>query len=142
MTLYLHNSSAGGIILKDDKVLVITSPSRGTTEFPKGTIEPDEALEETAVREVEEETGYRARIVADLGGSTYDFVSERDGRHYRKTVFYFLMELIDDNPPVANLQGEEDFEYHWLMVDEALEQLTFDDAKEMLRRALSCREQS
>lgn len=90
MTLHLHKSSAGGVVLKDGKVLVIKSHSRRSTEFPKGTVEPNEPLELTAVREVEEETGYRVNIIDDLGGSIFDFESKDDGIKYRKTVFYFL----------------------------------------------------
>jgi 8-oxo-dGTP pyrophosphatase MutT (NUDIX family) len=136
MSLYLHSSSAGGVVIKDDKVLVITSALRSSTEFPKGTIEPNEPIELTAVREVEEETGYRVKIIDDLGGSTFDFKSGDDGRMYRKTVFYFLMELSDNETPIQNLQVGEDFTSHWLTIDEARDQLTFDDARIILANAL------
>jgi len=136
MSTYLHTSSAGGVVLKDGKVLVIKSPSRLSTEFPKGTIEPGESLELTALREVEEETGYRVNILDDLGGSTFDFTSQEDGINYRKTVFYFLMELADDNAPLQNLQNGEDFESCWLTIDEAEKHLTYDDARLILSKAL------
>lgn len=136
MALYLHKSSAGGIVINNGKVLVIKSPSRSSIEFPKGTIEPNESIEKTAIREVEEETGYRVEIIDDLGGSTFDFTSGDDGICYRKTVFYFLMELADDNDPIQKLQNGEDFEVFWLTIDEAQESLTYDDARIILSKAL------
>lgn len=137
MSLYLHKSSAGGIVLHDGKVLVVKSRIRASTEFPKGTVEPNEPLELAAIREVEEETGYRVKIIDDLGGSTFDFESKDNGIEYRKTVFYFLMILADDHAPVQNLQDGEDFETLWLTIDEAKKQLTFDDAKAILSKAIN-----
>lgn len=136
MALYLHKSSAGGVVINDGKVLVIKSLSRATTEFPKGTIEPQESIELTAIREVEEETGYRVTILDDLGGYTFDFESQDNGIWYRKTVFYFLMELADNDIPIKNLQDGEDFESHWLSFDEAEKQLSYEDAKFILMKAL------
>lgn len=137
MAIYLHKSSAGGVILKDGKVLVISSISRESIEFPKGTIESEEPLESTAIREVEEETGYRVKVIDDLGGSTFDFESQNEGKKYRKTVFYFLMELVDDAEPVKNLQDGEDFVNHWLTIDEAQEQLTYDNTRVILSKAIN-----
>lgn len=138
MTLYMHPGSAGGIVIHDDKVLVISSEYRQSIDLPKGTIEPGETIDQTALREVEEETGYRTRIVHDLGSITYDF-DGRDGKRYRKTVSYFLMELADNNPPVKHLEAREDFENRWLSFTEARVQLTHDDSRAMLEKALEAR---
>lgn len=131
----MHSSSAGGVIVHEGKVLVISSASHGSTDLPKGTIEPGESLEVTALREVEEETGYRAHIIADLGSITYDFTSKRDTKRYRKTVTYFLMELADLDKPIKNLQEGEDFDNEWLTFEAAIERLSFVDAKNIVRKA-------
>lgn len=131
MALYMHTPSAGGIVMHEGKVLVITSQLRGSVDLPKGTIEPGESIEETALREVEEETGYRVTILKDLKSLTYDYEG-RHGKHWRKTVSYFLMELADDNEPVKNLQEGEDFENRWLSPVEALQQLTYEDTQALL----------
>ena len=134
MTLYMHTPSAGGVLINNGKVLVITSARRGSVDLPKGTIEDGESVEAAALREVEEETGYRARIQQDLGSLTYDFDAV-DGKRYRKTVSYFLMTLADSDEPVKNLQEGEDFENEWLSFDEAIERLTFDDTKTIIEKA-------
>lgn len=133
MTLYMHTGSAGGVVINNGRVLVITSEHRHSTDLPKGTIEAGESLEQTALREVEEETGYRTRITSDLGSITYDFDAQ-DGRRYRKTVSYFLMELADGGEPVKNLQDSEDFVNHWLTFDEALNQLSYADTRAIIEK--------
>lgn len=134
MVLYSHTPSAGGIIINNDKVLVITSKLRNSTDFPKGTLEEGESIDAAAIREVEEETGYRTRITQDLGSITYDILKP-DGANYRKTVSYFLLELADNDEPIKNLQDSEDFENEWLPFDEAYDRLTYPDTKELLQKA-------
>ena len=65
--------SAGGVVIKDRKeVLLIKNPSNVWT-FPKGHIEPGETKEEAALREVKEETNIDAEIVTYLGEIHYFF---------------------------------------------------------------------
>lgn len=135
MTLYSHTPSAGGVVIHDGKILVITSERRNSVDLPKGTIEEGESIEDTAIREIEEETGYRTRIKDDLGSITYDFTS-KNSKRYRKTVSYFLMELADENKPIKNLQPGEDFENEWLEPAEALQRLTHADTHALVSRAL------
>lgn len=134
MTVYMHTPSAGGVVVRNGKLLTITSSRRGTVDLPKGTIEPGESIEEAALREVEEETGYRTAIIDTLGSKTYDF-NGRDGKRYRKTVSYFLMEPIDENEPIKNLQEGEDFENEWLTFEEALEKVSFVDTRTIIQKA-------
>ena len=61
-----------------------------TWSLPKGTPDGDETPEETALREVNEETGLEVRILDTIGDIHYRFV--RDGRRIDKTVHYYLME--------------------------------------------------
>lgn len=135
MTTFLHTSSAGGVVIHDNRVLVIKSPLRNTIEFPKGTIESDEPLELTAIREVREETGYDVTILDDLGGVTFEF--QMNDKRYRKTVYYYLLGLADDKVYDQNLQKDEDFMVEWLTFDEARSNLTFEEAKIILSKALS-----
>ena len=135
MTLYMHTPSAGGVVIHDGKILVITSERRGSTDFPKGTIEDGESIQETAIREVEEETGYRTTIAKDLGSITYDY-DGKNGKRFRKTVSYFLMHLADTDEPVKNLQESEDFENEWVTADEIFERLTYKDTHDIIVKAL------
>jgi 8-oxo-dGTP pyrophosphatase MutT (NUDIX family) len=57
--------------------------------LPKGHVEGEETIEEAAVREVEEETGIRGRIIAPLGAVDYWFSANR--RRIHKTVHHHLL---------------------------------------------------
>ena len=135
MDTKLHRFSAGGVIIHEGKVLLIKSPIRDAISFPKGTIDEGESIEQTAVREVKEETGYDTIILDNLGDTTFEF-DWTDGKHYIKTVTFFLMKLANDNKPKPDLQHGEDFENYWVDIDRAFNELTYDDAKDMLKRAV------
>lgn len=132
----IQKRSAGGIVHNNGKFLVVNALDYNQIILPKGTIEAGETPEQTAVREVLEETGYRVKIKAPLGEISYEF-DEDDGKHYKKTVYHFLLELIDeDEVPVPIHQEDENFENLWLTEDEALERLTHDDSKDLLKKAI------
>jgi 8-oxo-dGTP pyrophosphatase MutT (NUDIX family) len=132
----IRRYSSGGVVYDNGKVLVIKWVSRrNSIEFPKGTIESNETKEETCIREVFEETGYKTAIVQSLGDTTYEFDWD-DGRHYKKTVYNYLLKLVDDSEPTPNREYGEDFENMWLTPNEAAAQLTFDDSRETLQKAL------
>ena len=126
-------TACGGVVAEGDRVLVLLRPSRNEVRLPKGHLEPGEAHEQAALREVLEETGYSAlSIVADLGEHVVEF--DHEGSHYVRTEHYFLMEL--SNPEdVPSSEGEAEFDPVWLPWPEALEKLTFDAEKRWLQRA-------
>lgn len=88
--------AAGGIVLRTGshglEVLLIDD-AYGHVSFPKGHVEPGETWEDAAVREVREETGIEAKILAPLGRVEYPI--ERDGRTIRKQVRLFLLEEVN-----------------------------------------------
>ncbi|RTZ68303.1 MAG: NUDIX hydrolase [Aquificaceae bacterium] len=88
--------SAGGVVIKDKReVLLIKNPSNIWT-FPKGHIEKGETKEQAAVREVKEETNIDAQIVTYLGEISYFFTW--GGVRIHKTVYFFLMKYIAGIP--------------------------------------------
>jgi len=89
-----------------------------TWTLPKGTPDPGESVEETALREVSEETGLTVRIVEPLPSIEYDFV--QDGLRIHKTVHYFLM------LPTGGDLARHDLEF------ERVRWITFDDAPGLL----------
>lgn len=127
--------TAGGVIFHDDLVLLIRSESRNSYSLPKGRVEPGESLEQTAIREVQEETGYFTKIVQLIDTMIFEF--DKDGEHFRKSVAYYLLELADKSDPKPNLQEGEDFENFWVKPDEALGLLTYSDARDVLQQAIS-----
>jgi 8-oxo-dGTP pyrophosphatase MutT (NUDIX family) len=99
--------------------------------LPKGTPDGDETPEQTAVREVHEETGLDVRILDTIGDIHYRFV--RDGRRIDKTVHYFLME------PTGGDLADHDHEFEdvrWFEVAEAESLLRFPTERDILARAL------
>ena len=136
MNTVIEKHSAGGIVYSDGKFLVIKAIPYNEIILPKGTVEKGETTEQTAVREVLEETGYKAKITTTLGKVSYEF-DEDDGQRYRKTVYYYLMDLIDkDAEPTPNRQEDEDFENIWLTASEAMSQLTHENSRNMLQKAI------
>ncbi|HSO28428.1 MAG TPA: NUDIX hydrolase [Candidatus Sulfomarinibacteraceae bacterium] len=132
-------TSAGGIVVRldgDRPSLVVGLRRRdgdrhgGTWTLPKGTPDPGETIEETAVREVEEETGLRVRIVAPLPSIDYSFV--QGGERIHKTVHYFLMQ------PVGGDLGRHDREFErvrWARFEDARSLLTFDTERGLVETA-------
>ena len=127
--------SAGGIIFKDGLVLLIKSKSRNTISIPKGKAEFNESIEETALREVREETGYDTKIISKIGSINFDF--EKDGEIRNKTVTCFKLELLNDFDPKPNLQEGEDFENIWVTPNEAVSLLTYDEEREVVKKAIA-----
>jgi 8-oxo-dGTP pyrophosphatase MutT (NUDIX family) len=112
----VHETSAGGLVIdgldgpKDGQVAALIGriDRRGRTlwSLPKGHIEMGETAEQTAVREVAEETGVQGDVLAALGSIDYWFVTE--GRRVHKTVHHYLMrflggELSDDDVEVSEV---------------------------------------
>jgi 8-oxo-dGTP pyrophosphatase MutT (NUDIX family) len=79
--------AAGGVVARDGKVLLVHRPKYDDWTFPKGKAEEGESDEDCAVREVEEETGFRCSLERELPSTSY-----RDSHGRPKHVRYWLME--------------------------------------------------
>ncbi|HEU4390348.1 MAG TPA: NUDIX hydrolase, partial [Blastocatellia bacterium] len=96
LTKQIEILAAGGIVCdgsKDGalpKVLVVHRPKYDDWSFPKGKAEPGETIEETALREVREETGLQCLILREAAISRYQY-KRRDGTRVPKVVHYFFM---------------------------------------------------
>ena len=124
--------SAGGVVLNDGTVLLIRThdrKSRTIWAFPKGKLDTGETAPQAAVREVEEETGWRCRIDCELPKSEYWF--QREGQRVKKTVCWFRMAPIEET---GETDGEVD-EVAWAPISEALGRLTYDSDREHLKQA-------
>lgn len=102
-----------------------------TWSLPKGTPAGDETPEETALREVREETGMEVRILGTVGDIHYRFV--RDGRRIDKTVHYFLMEATGGDLADHDHEFEE---VRWFDLGEAETIMSFPTERTILARAL------
>lgn len=98
--------------------------------LPKGTPEQGETPEETALREVVEETGIEVEIIEPLEDITYWFVVADEQARYRKTVHYFLMRAIGGDPSRHDNEVEE---VRFVPVDEAIRHVTYPSDKKVLK---------
>jgi 8-oxo-dGTP pyrophosphatase MutT (NUDIX family) len=130
-------TSAGGIVVRYEAgvpYLVVGSRRRDrgivTWTLPKGTPNADETREQTAIREVAEETGLEVRITAPFDSIEYWFVQR--GVRIHKTVHYFLMEAIG-----GDLAGHDhEFEsVRWVSFASAATLLTFETERGLVARA-------
>ena len=126
--------SCGGVVIFRGKILLLYKNFRNRYEgwvLPKGTIERGETYQETALREVKEETGVNARINEYVGKSEYSFSIQGDV--VEKEVHWFLMA---SDSYYSRPQREEYF-YHsgYYKYIEAYHLLKFPNEKIILEKA-------
>jgi len=123
-------SSAGGIVFRKtgNKTLVLLCQHSGHHGwvFPKGHIDKGETKEQTALREVVEETGINGKIIKTLEPIQYWFVQDKE--KIKKTVYYFLMEYASGN--IENHDDEME-NVEWLTIDDVAERLTYPSDKKI-----------
>ena len=108
----------------------------GVWALPKGIIGDGEKPEETALREVAEETGVEARLVGKLGDIRYVYTWA--GERVFKVVSFYLLRYsrgrLGDLPPAT---AHEVAETCWLPLDEAPRLLAYKGEREMAEKALA-----
>ena len=127
-------TSAGGIVIRFQDAVPQFVVGRRRRErdgaawtLPKGTPISGETLEQTAVREVGEETGLKVRIVSPLDAIKYTFVQR--GTRIHKTVHYFLME------PIGGSLEDHDHEFEevrWISFQDAPALLSFETERSLV----------
>jgi len=108
----------------------------GVWALPKGLIGRDEKPEETALREVAEETGAKSRLVGKLGDVRY--VYTWGGERIFKVVSFYLLRYsrgrLGDLPPAT---AHEVAEVRWLPLEQGPKLLAYKGEREMAERALA-----
>jgi 8-oxo-dGTP diphosphatase len=122
--------AAGGVIVRGEdppQVAVIHRPKYMDWSLPKGKLEPGESWEKAALREVEEETGYRCELGPELSDVSY---LDRKGRS--KLVRYWQMQPREgDFAP-----NDEVDELRWVDLSGAEDLLHYEHDRELVREAL------
>jgi 8-oxo-dGTP pyrophosphatase MutT (NUDIX family) len=130
--------SAGGIVVRDGKVLVTQHSKHKGWDFPKGHLEQGETSEQAALREVAEETGVVAQIVEKVGKTEYFYWEDgphsapdgatRGKQKVLKTVVFFLMKFLDQGEATTAFEVSD---MVWLKPEDVEDKLTFKDTKRL-----------
>jgi 8-oxo-dGTP pyrophosphatase MutT (NUDIX family) len=107
---------------------------------PKGHPEGVETLEETAVREVFEETGIRGEVIELLGSIDYEFYTP--DKFIAKTVHHFLLRQTGGDLTVAGDPDQEAVEAKWFDLSELNGILAHENEKRMARGVIEWYERS
>jgi 8-oxo-dGTP diphosphatase len=123
--------AAGGLLFRRGdagavEVVLVHRAAYDDWTFPKGKLDDGETEAEAALREVEEETGLRARLGRELTTTSY-----HDSRGRPKTVRYWEMSPVDGVLAPAH----EIDDARWVPIDEAARMLTYERDRELLARA-------
>jgi 8-oxo-dGTP pyrophosphatase MutT (NUDIX family) len=129
----LRETSYGGVVVHGDKVLVITpAGKRRVTGLPKGGPNPGESGEQTAAREVREETGVTATVREPLGDVNYWY--RRGGRRVYKTVHFYLCDYVSGSTDDHDHEVES---ARWMPLEDARTALSYPGERALIERALS-----
>ena len=129
--------AAGGIVLSEDKILLVKNKKDDTSTnsepwwgYPKGHLEEGEKPSEAAVREVFEETGFEVEIVNNKPVAESRYEIERSGEILQKTVWFYEMEVVT---PFKKEPDDEIDEIALVGFESALDLLTHDEDRKILK---------
>ena len=131
------DKSCGVVLFNSGKVLLlrhssISSRGGGHWDFPKGHIDAGETEIQTALRELEEETGMSNANVIDGVRDTISYTFSGGQERIGKEVIFFLATTKESKVILRH----EHIDYSWLDFDSAFSRLTYDNARQVLRNAI------
>ena len=132
--------SSGGVVYRNRQEIleVALILARRRWRIPKGRVEEGEVLEETALREVREETGLRGKVVEKLGDIAYWYTNKTpEGETVRifKRVYFYLVRYLSGD--IAR-HDEEVQDVRWWPIEQARKRLFYPTERKMLRQAIAC----
>lgn len=131
--------SSGGIVYRRHRGVTEVALIRVRDRWclPKGKVEEGEGVQETALREVREETGLEGKVVAKLGDITYWYTNKtKEGETVRifKRVYFHLIRCLKGD---VRRHDEEVEEACWLPIEKAIQKLSYPTEREMMRKAVT-----
>ena len=121
--------SCGCIVMHKDKVLLVKH-NKGHWDFPKGHVEEGETEKQTAIREVKEETNVNVQILSDKKYQTNYIIKDKN---IDKDVIFFLAKPLNLN---QSPQLEEVIRSEWKKFEDALEVITYERSRQLLKEAI------
>ncbi|MDD3861982.1 MAG: bis(5'-nucleosyl)-tetraphosphatase [Candidatus Gracilibacteria bacterium] len=132
MELKYDEHSCGIVVFRNEsgirKYLLLHYPS-GHWDFPKGHVEEGESRHQTALRELEEETGIKDLKFVENFEHAISYVYNKNGKQSHKQVIFFLGET---NSTEVKISFEHK-SFLWLPYEESMKKLTFDNAQKILK---------
>lgn len=127
-------TSSGAILFRKEKstiLYLLLHYSAGHWDFPKGKMEKGETKQQTAEREIKEETGITDLTFLPGFKEDIRYFFRREGETVAKTVYFFLAETKQSEVTIS----PEHVGFQWLPYDATLKTLTFKNSKEALKNA-------
>lgn len=129
----IEETSAGGVVIFGNTILLLKK-FNGDWVLPKGRIEKDETVRQTALREVLEESGVKAEIIKYIGMVHYKFKNIQENQMVYKTVHWYVMKAkcMDCTP-----QKKEGFiDAKFVHIDKVRELVRYKDEKKIILKGL------
>jgi 8-oxo-dGTP pyrophosphatase MutT (NUDIX family) len=130
----IEATSAGAILFRDsrgEREYLLLKSRPGDWEFPKGGVEGEEELQQTAIREVEEEAGISDFRLIDGFRRDYDYVFQANGDTIHKTVHLFIAKSFETSADLSH----EHSDHQWRDYEQAVNTVTQDGPREVLEEA-------
>lgn len=130
--------SSGGVVFKKENeqalVILVGVERKGKLVWalPKGLVEKGENPEETAKREVKEETGVEGQLIDKIGDVTYWYVDKEEGVRYHKIVHFYLLKFSEGSPENHDWEIKE---ARWFPINDAIGVLEYPSEREIMRKA-------
>ncbi len=117
-------------VVDGERLYLLLHYPHGHWDFVKGKIEEGESKQEAALRELEEETGLEADIM-DGFEEQLSYVFRQGEELIEKTVYFLIAQTASEDIELSH----EHIDFSWLSYNQAEGQLTFANAKEVLKKA-------
>jgi ADP-ribose pyrophosphatase YjhB (NUDIX family) len=124
----MTEKSCGCVVIEDGKVLLIQQRN-GHWGFPKGHVEADETERNAAIRETKEETNIEVEI-EDGRIYTENYITDKG--NYKEVIYYTAKKLGGE----VRKQESEIRDVKWFPLNEALDRLTYDNTRNLLKKII------
>lgn len=103
-------------------------------KFPKGHVQDNEVLKQTALREVEEEGRIKSKVISKIGSNDYILWDKETRKKIIKKVTFFLMEYLGESD-MRYTDHEVVLDREWLSLEQALDKLAYESERKLLKIA-------
>ncbi len=134
--------TAGGVVFRrrgeqaDQFDILMIQDRMGRWTIPKGHVEEGESIEQTALREVAEETGLHDLVLGEKLDKIH-FFYRKEGKLIFMTTFVFLMEAVGNTDALEPEDSEGIVDAKWFPRDEALQLIEYRDTERLFRLGLA-----